>query len=77
MLFLSQHFIIAVGKYCFGAEGEHHGSTAMSRTQSRACLAVGSLARHADTAGHHQVAHGLMDRLEDWLHKHGQGGVQS
>lgn len=69
----TESFINAVEKFCFGAEGEQHGTRAMNRTQSRACLAVGSLARHCHRAGHHDKADRLVDHLESWLDHHEKG----
>ena len=45
----------------------------MNRTQSRACLAVGSLARQCLKDGQEDMAHRLMDKLEQWLDKHQEG----
>jgi hypothetical protein len=68
-----QRFINEVEKFCFGEEGQHHGSTILNRTQSRACLALGSLAKHCQNAGHHEMADTLVGKLESWLEKHAEG----
>ncbi|XP_070206105.1 uncharacterized protein [Littorina saxatilis] len=69
----AERFVNAVEQVCFGKTGELHGSRAMTRTQSRACLAVGSLVRHSHHAGHSHTAHRLLDRLESWLEEHSKG----
>ncbi|KAK7493719.1 hypothetical protein BaRGS_00015048 [Batillaria attramentaria] len=66
----TQEFVEAIEKYCFGQYGEHHGSRVMTVTQRKACLAVGSLARHLDRGGQTELADRLVHRLEQWLLKH-------
>ncbi|KAK7496780.1 hypothetical protein BaRGS_00011989, partial [Batillaria attramentaria] len=68
-----QKFVRAIEGFCFGETGEHHGSRNMTRTQSRACLAVGSLTRNLATGGRHTLANTLATRLETWLEEHGKG----
>lgn len=65
--------MLAVESFCFGKNGEHHGSQIMALTQSRACLALGSLIRHLENRGDHDQASQLAERLETWLDKHGEG----
>ncbi|KAK7496755.1 hypothetical protein BaRGS_00011964, partial [Batillaria attramentaria] len=66
-------FVKAIERFCFGPGGEQHGSRNMTRTQSRACLAVGSLTRNLAKAGRHTLANTLAHRLETWLDEHGKG----
>ncbi|KAK7460766.1 hypothetical protein BaRGS_00038813, partial [Batillaria attramentaria] len=69
----AEKFVRAVEEVCFGENGQHHGSTSMTRTQSRACLAVGSLVKNLAKAGRHELANELTDKLETWLDEHKKG----
>lgn len=66
-------FVSAVEKVCFGEKDVFHGSRTLSSTQSRACLAVGSLVKHLDADGQLQHANRLSEKLETWLDRHGEG----
>ncbi|KAL8573312.1 hypothetical protein ACOMHN_032774 [Nucella lapillus] len=69
----TEAFIHCLEKLCFGPHGEHTGSKNMTRTQSRACLAVGSVAKRCVDGGHQATADRLVDRLETWLDLHAAG----
>ncbi|XP_076452271.1 uncharacterized protein LOC143287914 [Babylonia areolata] len=69
----TEAFLKSLETLCFGARGERHGARNMTRTQSRACLAVGSAARNAQHSGEHSAADSLVDRLETWLDRHAEG----
>ncbi|KAK7498950.1 hypothetical protein BaRGS_00009759 [Batillaria attramentaria] len=66
-------FVLAVENFCFGQNGKHHGTRTFSRTQGRACLAVGSLINRLASNGQDVRAEVLAKKLETWLEEHGKG----
>lgn len=68
-----KEFVSAIESICFGQNDEHHGTRSMGHTQSRACLAAGSLTRFLAKGGQDHESNRLADRLETWLDKHGKG----
>ncbi|KAK7113965.1 hypothetical protein V1264_000110 [Littorina saxatilis] len=71
----TKRFVAAVATVCFGDKGELHGQRKLGRTQTRACLAVGSLVKHLAGSGQQQYADNLAHRLETWLDQHRKGDV--
>ena len=63
----------AIERFCFGENGELHGTRTMNSTQRQACLAVGSLARNLANSGDDRLANHLTNRLETWLDEHEKG----
>lgn len=72
-ILILKEFVHGVEAFCFGKNGEHHGTRTMIHSQSRACLAVGSLMRHLNKGGQGHQANQLADKLESWLEDHGKG----
>ena len=68
-----QRFVRAIERFCFGENGELHGTRAMNRTQRQACLAVGTLAKNLANSGDERLANQLTNRLETWLDEHEKG----
>ena len=68
-----QRFVRAIERFCFGENGELHGTRTMNRTQRQACLAVGTLAKNLANSGEERLANHLTNRLETWLDEHEKG----
>ncbi|XP_046568758.1 uncharacterized protein LOC124277142 [Haliotis rubra] len=60
----------AVEGYCFGVGDQHHGSINLTVVQTRACLAVGSLARNLHLYSNSSDAVRLVEKIESWITKH-------
>ncbi|XP_046375524.2 uncharacterized protein LOC124148470 [Haliotis rufescens] len=60
----------AVEDYCFGIEDQHHGSINLTVVQTRACLAIGSLARNLHLYSNSSDAVRLVGKIESWITKH-------
>ncbi|XP_033747032.1 uncharacterized protein LOC117332256 [Pecten maximus] len=63
--------ILEIERLCFGRNYEFHGSDALTKTQRRACLTLGSLAKVVKETDP-QKSENIISRMETWLELHNE-----
>ncbi|KAK3083736.1 hypothetical protein FSP39_002337 [Pinctada imbricata] len=67
----TMELIEAVEDMCFGVNNELHRGEKLGKTQRRACLTMGALAKII-VHTHNDVAHRMVEKLETWLNLHNE-----